>query len=135
VCYADDSQRYGVLDPHVASPSLAGVMTPNLSAIPATEEAVRSGIMSAPVIRSIIDAAVGTFDWVVVDGPPVIESPEAASLAAQVDGVVMVLHAGRVKRPVVTRAVEMLRKNGGRVLGTVLNRRVHEIPGFIYRRI
>ena len=135
VCYADDSQRYGVLDPHIGSPSLAGVMTPNLAAIPVTEEAVRTGIMSAPTIRSILDAAVGAFDWVVIDGPPVVESPEAASLAAQVDGVVMVLHAGRVKRPVVTRAVEVLRKNGGRVLGTVLNRRVHEIPGFIYRRI
>jgi non-specific protein-tyrosine kinase len=135
VCYADDSQRYGMLDPHVASPSLANVMTPNLSAIPVTEEAVRTGIVSAPTIRSIIDAAVGAFDWVVLDGPPVVESPEAASLAAQVDGVVLVLHAGRVKRPVVTRAVEVLRKSGGRVLGTVLNRRVHEIPGFIYRRI
>jgi Mrp family chromosome partitioning ATPase len=135
VCYADDSQRYGVLDPHIASPSLANVMTPNLSAIPVTEEAVRNGIVGAPAIRAIIDAAVGAFEWVVIDGPPVVESPEAASLAAQVDGVVMVLHAGRVKRPVVTRAVELLRKNGGRVLGTVLNRRVHEIPGFIYRRI
>ena len=98
ICYADDSQRYGLLDPHVASPSLAGVMTPNLSAIPATEEAVRTGIVSAPTIRSIIDAAVGQFDWVVIDGPPVVESPEAASLAAQVDGVVMVLHAGRITR-------------------------------------
>jgi len=135
ICYADDSQRYGLLDPHVGSPSLAGVMTPNLAAIPATEEAVRTGIVSAPAIRAIIDAAVGAFDWVVIDGPPVVESPEASSLAAQVDGVVMVLHAGRIKRPVVTRAVEVLRKNGGRVLGTVLNRRVHEIPGFIYRRI
>jgi Mrp family chromosome partitioning ATPase len=135
ICFADDSQRYGLLDPHVASPSLAGVMTPNLAAIPATEEAVRTGIVTAPTIRAIIDAAVGAFDWVVIDGPPVVESPEAASLAAQVDGVVMVLHAGRIKRPVVTRAVEVLRKNGGRVLGTVLNRRVHEIPGFIYRRI
>jgi Mrp family chromosome partitioning ATPase len=135
VCYADDAQRYGMLDPHVASPAMASVMTPNLSAIPVTEEAVRTGIVSAPMIRSIIDAAVGAFDWVVLDGPPVVESPEAASLAAQVDGVVLVLHAGRVKRPVVARAVEVLRKNGGRVLGTVLNRRVHEIPGFIYRRI
>jgi Mrp family chromosome partitioning ATPase len=33
------------------------------------------------------------------------------------------------------RAVETLRKAGGRLLGTVLNRRVLEIPGFIYRRI
>ena len=77
----------------------------------------------------------GSFEWVVIDGPSVVESPDAASLAAQVDGVIMVLHAGRAKRPVVTRAVDMLRKSGGRVLGTVLNRRVHEIPGFIYRRI
>jgi len=135
VCYADDSQRYGVLDPRVASAALAGVMTPNLAAIPVTEEAVRAGIVSAPAIRAIVDAAVGAFDWVVIDGPPVVESPEAASLAAQVDGVVMVLHAGRAKRPVVAKAVEVLRKNGGRVLGTVLNRRIHEIPGFIYRRI
>ena len=135
VCYADETQRYGVLDPRVASPALAGVMTPNLAAIPVTEEAVRTGIVNAPTIRAIVDSAVGSFDWVIVDGPPVVEAPDAASLAAQVDGVVLVLHAGRAKRPVVARAVEILRKSGGRVLGTVLNRRVHEIPGFIYRRI
>ena len=135
VCYADDTQRYGVLDPKISSPGMAGVMLPNLAAIPVTEEAVRNGIVSAATIRSIVDAALGSFDWVVVDGPPVVEAPETASLAAQVDGVVLVLHAGRVKRPVVTRAVEVLRKSGGHVLGTVLNRRVHEIPGFIYRRI
>lgn len=134
-CFAEDSQRYAVLDPRVASPVMAGIMTPNLAAIPATEEASRSGLVAASTIRAIVDAAMGAFDWVIIDGPAVVESPEAASLAAQVDGVVMVLHAGRAKRPVVTRAVEMLRKSGGRVLGTVLNRRVHEIPGFIYRRI
>ena len=135
VCFAEESQRYAVLDPRIASPVMAGIMTPNLAAIPATEEASRNGMVAASVIRSIVDSALGSFDWVIIDGPPVVESPDAASLAAQVDGVVMVLHAGRAKRPVVTRAVEMLRKSGGHVLGTVLNRRVHEIPGFIYRRI
>ena len=135
VCFADDTQRFAVLDPRVSSPVMAGIMTPNLAAIPVTEEAARTGSVSAASVRAIIDAAMGSFDWVVLDGPPAVESPEVASIAAQVDGVVMVLHAGRAKRPVVTRAVEMLRKAGGRVLGTVLNRRVHEIPGFIYRRI
>ena len=135
VCFAEDTQHYAVLDPRVASAVMAGMMTPNLAAIPATEEASRTGVVSAAAIRQIIESAGGAFDWVVVDGPPVVEAPDAAALAAQVDGVVMVLHAGRAKRPVVTRAVEMLRKSGGRVLGTVLNRRVHEIPGFIYRRI
>lgn len=135
VCFAEQSQRYAVLDPRIASPVMAGVMTPNLVAIPITEEASRTGLVSSAAIRSIIDSAMGAFDWVIIDGSPVVESPDTASHAAQVDGVVVVLHAGRVKRPVVTRAVEMLRKSGGRVLGTVLNRRVHEIPGFIYRRI
>jgi len=135
VCFADASHSHGVIDPRIASPAMSGVMLPNLAAIPITQEAASAGIVSSQAIRAIVDSAVGSFDWVIVDGPPVVESPEAASIAAQVDGVVMVLHAGRVKRPVVTRAVEMLRKSGGRVLGTVLNRRVHEIPGFIYRRI
>src|SRR5882672_1061304 len=135
VCFAEDSQRYAVLDPRIGSSVMSGMVTPNLAAIPATEEASRMGIVSATTLRSIIDSAAGAFDWVVVDGPAVVESPDAAALATQVDGVVMVLHAGRAKRPVVSRAVEMLRKAGARVLGTVLNRRVHEIPGFIYRRI
>ncbi|MFM8559572.1 MAG: CpsD/CapB family tyrosine-protein kinase [bacterium] len=135
VCYADESQRYAVLDRRVASPAMAGTLTPNLAAIPISEEAARTGFVTPGTLRSILEAAQGSFDWVVVDSPPVVESPDSAALAAQVDGVVMVLHAGRAKRPVVTRAVEMLRKSGGRVVGSVLNRRVHEIPGFIYRRI
>ena len=134
-CYMDASQRFAVLDPQLASRLMGGVMTPNLAALPVTEEAVRSGMVQASSVRAVLDSVMGSFDWVVVDGPPVVEAPESASLAAQVDGVVMVLHAGRAKRPVVTRAVEVLRKAGGRVLGTVLNHRVHEIPGFIYRRI
>jgi Mrp family chromosome partitioning ATPase len=135
VCFVDDSQRHAVLDPRVASPSMAGLMTPNLAAMPATEEAVHTGNLAAGTLRAVLQSANGVFDWVIVDGPPVVESPDAATLAGLMDGVILVLHAGRAKRPVVARAVEMLRKAGGRVLGTVLNRRVHEIPGFIYRRI
>jgi Mrp family chromosome partitioning ATPase len=134
-CFADEAQRHAVLDTRVASPAMAGVMTPNLQVVPATEEAVRSGQVAPASIRSLLQAAVGAYDWVLLDGPPVVESPDCAALAGLVDGVVLVLQAGRVKRPVVTRAVDLLRKSGARVLGTVLNRRVHEIPGFIYRRI
>jgi Mrp family chromosome partitioning ATPase len=36
---------------------------------------------------------------------------------------------------VLARAVDLLRRAGARVLGTVLNGRRLEIPGFIYRRI
>ncbi|MBI3538877.1 MAG: chromosome partitioning protein, partial [Candidatus Eisenbacteria bacterium] len=68
-------------------------------------------------------------------GPAILESPEATDFATLADGVVLVVRAGHTKRPVVARAVDLLRKSGARVLGTVLNRRRLEIPDFLYRRI
>jgi Mrp family chromosome partitioning ATPase len=129
VCFADASQQFAVIDGRL------GTQTAGLAAIPVTEEAVRTGMVNPMTVRAIVEAAVGSYDWVIFDGPPVNESPDAAPISAQVDGVVLVVQAGRAKRPIAMRAVETLRKAGGRLLGTVLNRRVLEIPGFIYRRI
>ena len=86
-------------------------------------------------LRDLLEAAASRYDWVVVDGPPVLEAADGASLAALADAVVVVVHAGRTKRPVLARAVELMRKAGARVMGSVLNRRRLEIPEFIYRRI
>lgn len=93
------------------------------------------GMVSAAVARDQIDAISGGYDWVVLDGPPALESPDAGPLAAISDGVVMVIQAGRTKEPVLGRAVDLLRKAGSNMLGSVLNRRRLEIPDFIYRRI
>jgi tyrosine-protein kinase len=85
--------------------------------------------------RTLLTSLSMDHDWIVVDGPPVLEAPEAAELAGVADGVVLVVRSGHAKRPVVARAAELLRKSGARVLGSVLNRRRLEIPDFIYRRI
>jgi len=97
---------------------------------------LRGGVpMPVASLRTLLDHAGASYDWVIVDGPPLLESPEAAPMAAQLDGVVMVVRAGRSKRPVLHRALDLLRRSGANVLGTVLNRRRLEIPDFIYRRI
>jgi Mrp family chromosome partitioning ATPase len=106
-----------------------------LSVLPLAEESRSSGVITVQAVREVLDAAATGFDWVILDGPAVLETPEAAPLAALADGVVLVLHGGRTKRPVLSRSIDLLRKAGARVLGTVLNRRRLEIPGFIYRRI
>ena len=86
-------------------------------------------------LRESLDAVASGYDWIVIDGPPVLESPDAATLGVVADGVVVVVQAGRTKRPVLTRSVDLMSRAGGRVLGMVLNRRRLEIPEFIYRRI
>jgi protein-tyrosine kinase len=96
----------------------------------------RSAGSRAPgAIRATLEALAEQFEWVVVDGPPVLEAPESVDLCPLADGVVLVVRSGHTKRPVALRAAEMLRKSGVRVLGSVLNRRHLEIPDFIYRRI
>jgi Mrp family chromosome partitioning ATPase len=108
----------------------------NLRIVCARPDAEARG-MTFPLaeLREFLAGIGGAYDWVVLDVPPVLESPDAAAVAAAADGAVLVLRAGRSKRPVAARAVHLLQKAGARVLGCVLNRRRHEIPDFLYRRI
>jgi Mrp family chromosome partitioning ATPase len=65
----------------------------------------------------------------------VLEAPETATLGTTVDTTVLVIQAARTKRGVVQRAMDVFAKAGAPVLGAVLNRRRHDIPEFIYRRL
>jgi Mrp family chromosome partitioning ATPase len=110
-------------------------LRPSLDLMPLPREAHSGHPLSPDAVRDSLEAVASGYDWIVLDGPPLLESPDAAPLGSVADGVVVVVQAGRTKRPVLTRSVDLLRRAGGRVLGVVLNRRRLEIPGFIYRRI
>jgi non-specific protein-tyrosine kinase len=68
------------------------------------------------IIAALLDRA----DMVLFDAPPVIAVTDAAVLAAKVDGVLLVLRAGKTKREHVQRAKALLDKVNARVVGTVL---------------
>jgi Mrp family chromosome partitioning ATPase len=103
--------------------------------MPLAESLQGERLVTPESLRAALEAVSSGYDWILVDGPPVLESPDAASLAVVADGVLVVVQAGRTKRPVLARSVDLLNRAGGRVLGIVLNRRRLEIPEFIYRRI
>lgn len=133
----DADLRCATLSPHLLDRSAepASVVTSNLFVVPSTGEVRQTGLLQPAALRQILDSTTQGFDWVLLDGPPVLESPDASALSTLADGVVLVVQAGRTKRPVLTRTADLLGKAGARVLGSVLNRRVLEIPEFIYRRI
>jgi succinoglycan biosynthesis transport protein ExoP len=60
-------------------------------------------------------------DMVLVDGPPVLPVADAATLAQGMDGVLLVLEAGRTRREAARRAVERLHQVGANPVGVVLN--------------
>ncbi|MEO7866970.1 MAG: CpsD/CapB family tyrosine-protein kinase, partial [Candidatus Eisenbacteria bacterium] len=132
----DPTHRAALLEPRLQKQNEPATSpTPNLFVVPNADDLRRSGIFQPAEMRQVLDATTAGFDWVVIDGPPVLESPDAAPLSGVADAVVLVVQAGRTKRPVLVRSAELLKKAGANVLGSVLNRRVLEIPEFIYRRI
>ena len=78
-----------------------------------------SGLTSSRM-RRLIGEAAATFDWVVIDTPPVVLLPDANLLAAMVDAAILVIGAGKTPHKLITRAVEALGRN--KILGVVLNR-------------
>jgi Mrp family chromosome partitioning ATPase len=56
-------------------------------------------------------------------------------MCAYVDGVVMVVQAGKTKREVVQRSMDAIARYEGNILGVILNRKKYYIPGFLYKRI
>lgn len=62
------------------------------------------------------------FDVVLIDTPPIIAVTDAAILAQEVDGVILVLASGEVNKEYAQRAKEQLDKVGAKILGAVLNK-------------
>jgi protein-tyrosine kinase len=77
-----------------------------------------SGLTSDRMRRLIVQAS-GAFEWVIVDSPPVGLLPDASLLSAIVDGVLLVVRAGKAPFSLVKRTVESISHE--RILGVVMN--------------
>jgi protein-tyrosine kinase len=73
------------------------------------------------------------FDLVLLDSPPATTSPDGLAICRRVDGVILVVEAEGIRWPVVEKTKEAIQRNGGKVLGIVLNKRKFYIPEMVYR--
>ena len=74
-----------------------------------------------------------TFDFIVLDGPPVFRASETRLIASKVDATILVIRSGKTRKQIAYRAIQELETAGGEVLGTVLNRRKYYIPDWLYK--
>lgn len=75
------------------------------------------------------------FDYVLIDCPALSESGEAALLAPETDGVIIVVEADHTKREQIRAAQKKIETANGNLLGFVLNKRQYPVPGWIYKRL
>jgi capsular exopolysaccharide synthesis family protein len=71
-------------------------------------------------MASILREAAKSFDWVLIDTPPMGLLPDAQHLARLTDGVLLVIGAGSTDYNIVQRAIAEV--GADRIVGTILNR-------------
>lgn len=86
----------------------SGVLPPNPSAL-----------LGSLAARKVLSELRGEFDYVIVDSSPLLAVTDAAVLAAEADGVVLISRFAKTKREQLTQAVANLRNVEARILGAV----------------
>jgi protein-tyrosine kinase len=62
-----------------------------------------------------------TYDYVLIDSPPVLAVADASILATQVDGVILVIRSAQTRIDLAKEAKDQLLKANANIIGTVLN--------------
>jgi receptor protein-tyrosine kinase len=117
---------------------------------PPTQHFVRPGLFAVaagpptpnPVVlldsdrmREYLAALRSTFEFVLLDAPPVTGLADARVLAPMAEGVIVVVRKGAAQRPTIERACAMLESAGAQVIGVVLNGAdIDEASSYYYRR-
>ncbi len=78
-----------------------------------------SELVGSSYIKNVISTLKFEFDYVIVDSPPVIPLVDMSIISKIVDGVLLVVRAGKTQKDLVTKALKSL--SGAKTVGIVLN--------------
>jgi Mrp family chromosome partitioning ATPase len=70
----------------------------------------------------MLPAAAARYNYVIIDSPPLLAAADALVLSSVVDGVILIVCAGKTRRKELQSAVKQLHEVEANVIGVVLNR-------------
>jgi len=80
-----------------------------------------SELLGSPQMRKFLDDVVRRFDVVIFDSPPLNAATDAVVIGTQVDGVAIVVRAGKTDRDIARQKLELFSHLPSRVIGVILN--------------
>jgi polysaccharide biosynthesis transport protein len=78
-------------------------------------------LIGSDQMRRLLAALQANYTHVVIDSPPVSSFTDGVLISSMVDGVLLVVHAGRSSRHIVRRSKQLLNDVGAKIFGVVLN--------------
>lgn len=110
----------------VDSPTVTGLVQhtflPTLSLLPAGEPpALPSEFFASPAFEKLLKKVSGSFDYILLDSPPILAVTDASVIATKVNAVVAVVRSRNTTKLAVSALAQALHRTDAPVFGFVLN--------------
>ena len=106
---------------------------PSLRVLPAGPHTPNpASLLSTSDKEALLQRLSETFDYVVVDSPPVLLVTDATILSSIVDGVILIVESGATGPASLVRAFRTLDTAGARLLGVAVNKFDFQTSGYYY---
>lgn len=103
----------------------------NLYILPSGNSAKRSSeLLGSPRVKAVINSLKAEFDYVIIDSPPILPMVDMNIISKVIDGLVVVVRAGKTRKDIVVKAVNSV--SGWNVVGIILNGADTELKKYYY---
>ena len=89
-------------------------------------------LLTSPRLNEIIEKLRKSYDFVVVDSPPILAVADPAILSTVTDGVILIVRANTLRHHDAEETLERINSLGASVLGMIVNAITQEESGYGY---
>lgn len=92
-------------------------------------------LLSSQKMKDLLAEVRSKYEYIIIDTPAIIPYADPRILGPMVDGIVIAVRAGNVRREVVARAESVIKSVGANILGYVITGIEYHIPEYIHRHL
>jgi len=108
----------------------------NLTVIPAGKAPRNPAeLLGSKKMQTLIASFKARFDYIIIDTPPIMPLTDACILGPIVDGVILVIQAGRAQRNMIQHAESRLLQAHAKLLGYIMTNVEFHLPQYLYRYV
>ncbi len=90
-------------------------------------------LLDSPEMSELLKRAKEEYDLILINCPDLRNYTDPVILSSYIDGLILVVNEGKVRRQILDNAVNPLKQKGVNIIGIIFNNRTYAIPDFIYR--
>jgi len=92
-------------------------------------------LLGSKKMKTVLESLRSRFDYIFIDSPPVMPIADPCIIGSLVDGVILVVQAGRTQRDIVKHVEQRLRQSHANITGYIVTNVEYHLPKYLYRYV